>query len=111
MTTVNSSITRALASAIPALFIFESGIVKIVGISPVIPEITKAGMADLVIPLGIVESLLAIFFMIGKTMRFALIGLTCYFSGAIAAEISHGSSGVFPLIVLILVWVSALVRD
>ena len=111
MTTVNSSISRAIAIAIPALFIVESGIVKIVGLATVMQDLSKAGVADFALALGIIEIVLAVFFMIGKTMRLALIGLTCYFSGAIATELTHNGNGIFPIVLLIFVWISALKRD
>lgn len=111
MTTVNNSISKALATAIPAIYIIESGIAKIAGVAPVVHEITKAGMGQFIIILGIAEIVLAVLFMIKATLRLSLIGLSCYFSGSIAIEISHNSNGIFPLIILMLVWVSALVRD
>jgi hypothetical protein len=111
MKSVNDSIKRSLATAIPSLFIIESGVVKIIGIAPVVNELSKAGMGQFIVPLGITELVLAILFMVKRTLRLALIGLTCYFSGAIATEISHDGNGVFPLLLLVLVWISALIRD
>jgi uncharacterized membrane protein YphA (DoxX/SURF4 family) len=111
MTTVNSSIRKAIATAIPGLFIVESGIVKIVGLAAVVQDLSKAGLSDFAVMLGVIEVVLAIFFMIGKTMRIALIGLSCYLSGAIATELTHGSNGIFPLVLLTLVWISTLIRD
>jgi hypothetical protein len=111
MTTVNNSISKALATAIPSLYIIESGIAKLAGVAPVVEDIIKAGAGNLIIVLGIAEIVMAVLFMIKKTLRLALIGLSCYFSASLALEISHGGNGIFPLVLLILVWISALVRD
>lgn len=111
MTTVNNSISKALATAIPSLYIIESGIAKIAGMTPVVQDITKAGAGHFILAPGIAEIVLAVLFMIKRALRLALIGLSCYFSGSIAIEISHGGNGIFPLVLLVLVWISALVRD
>jgi uncharacterized membrane protein YphA (DoxX/SURF4 family) len=111
MTTVNNSISKSLATAIPSLYIIESGIAKLAGVAPMVQEIQKAGMGQFAIAAGIAEIILGIVFMLRKTLRLALIGLSCYFSGAIAIQFSHGGNGIFPLIILLLIWVSALVRD
>ena len=111
MTTVNNPISKALATAIPSLYIIESGIAKMAGMAPVVQDMIKAGAEQYIIPLGIAEIVLAVLFMIQKTLRVSLIGLSCYFSGSVAIEISHGGNGIFPLLLLVLVWISAFVRD
>lgn len=108
MTATNRSVLREIATAIPSIFIIESGIAKITGAAPYIEQ---ASAPSLVLWLGCIEAILGILFMFGKTLRVALLGLNCYFIAAIAAGAAHHSVPFFPLIMLIAVWISVGLRD
>jgi hypothetical protein len=61
--------------------------------------------------LGVVELLLALLFISPKTMKLSFILWSCYFSGALATEISHGSNFLAPAFFLALVWIATFIRD
>lgn len=61
--------------------------------------------------LGLMEMAFIILFAIPKTMRIGFILLCCYFSGAIATELCKGASVLNPGIPLVLIWITAFLRD
>jgi len=56
--------------------------------------------------LGLMEMAFAVLFIIPKTMRIGFI-LRCYFSGAMATELSHDGSILNPAVPLAFVWITA----
>jgi len=53
----------------------------------------------------------ALLFVFPKTMRIGFILLSCYFAGAMATELSHDGSILNPATPLILIWITAFLRD
>src|SRR3979490_940628 len=69
-----------------------SGIFKLTGAEEVAATMGKMGVADYVMVFGLIEIGFAALFAFPKTMKIGFILLSCYFAGALATEISHGSS-------------------
>ncbi|ARK11065.1 DoxX family protein [Fibrivirga algicola] len=99
-------IFTVLAAAMPIM----SGVMKLTKSPEVVETLGKVGVADHVTMLGIMEIVFAALFVYPKTMKLGFILLSCYFAGAIATELSHGSSlnAVLPIV---LVWIATFLRD
>ena len=102
---------NAWITLITVALLVASGTGKILGIGMVADKLSKVGVGKFMLLLGIVELALAILFISSKTMKISFILLSCYFSGAIATEISHGGNFIFPFIFLVLVWIASLSRE
>jgi hypothetical protein len=87
-----------------------SGIMKFVGGPEMADGMTKMGVAQYVIVLAVMEITFAILFAFPQTMKIGFILLSCYFAGALATELSHASP-LNALTPMILIWVSAFLRD
>jgi len=99
-------IFTVLAAAMPIM----SGVMKLTKSPDVVAQLTKAGVGDHMSMLGMMEIVFAALFIYPKTMKLGFILLSCYFAGAIATELSHGSSlnAVLPIV---LVWIATFLRD
>ncbi|SEJ55640.1 DoxX-like family protein [Dyadobacter sp. SG02] len=99
-------VVTALASLLPVF----SGIMKLSKSPEIVQTLTKVGVGGYLIPLGLMEIGFTALFVYPKTMKIGFILLTCYFAGAIATELSHGTAfnAVLPLT---LIWIAAFLRD
>jgi formate-dependent nitrite reductase membrane component NrfD len=89
-----------IITAIPALLIVTSGLFKFSGSKQIVETLTKVGVIQYARYLGIAEIVFAILFVIPATNPIGFILLACYFSGALATDLSHGSKIVAPLMIL-----------
>ncbi|WP_031530050.1 DoxX family protein [Dyadobacter crusticola] len=103
-------IITIVVTALAALMVVFSGIMKLTGSKEVLDTLAKFGVADYYIALGMMELVFTALFIYPKTMKIGFILLTCYFAGALATELSHGTpfNAVTPMV---LIWVSAFLRD
>ena len=87
-----------------------SGIMKLMRSEEVVAGLSKVGVGEYLTPLGLMEIGFTALFIYPKTLRIGFILLTCYFSGALATELSHGApfNAALPLA---LIWISAFLRD
>ncbi|SOD79043.1 DoxX-like family protein [Spirosoma fluviale] len=99
-------IFTVLAAGMPIL----SGVMKLTQSKEVIDTLTKAGVGDKAIVLGLMEIGFATLFIYPKTMKLGFILLSCYFAGALATEISHGAP-LNAFLPLVLIWIGAFLRD
>lgn len=99
-------VLTALASALPVL----SGVMKLSQNPEIVETLSKVGVGDYLIPLGLMEIGFTALFVYPKTMKIGFLLLTCYFAGALATELSHGTAfnAVLPLA---LIWIAAFLRD
>lgn len=87
-----------------------SGVMKLTKSPQVMESLNKVGVGSHVIELGLMEIGFAALFVYPKTMKLGFILLTCYFAGALATELSHGTpfNAITPLV---LIWIAAFLRD
>ncbi|MCB2377031.1 DoxX family protein [Hymenobacter sp. BT635] len=111
MTLNKKTVFAGLLTAVPALMILASGIMKLVGGPDIEKVLAEVGVPHLRLALGAMELLFTALFLFPQTMKLGLLLLTSYFAGAIATDLSHGRSPVAPILILTLVWVAAFVRD
>ena len=108
MSATKRSVLKELATAIPSIFIIESGIARITGAATYLEQ---SAVSSLVLWLGCIEAVLGVLFMFRKTLRVALLGLNCYFIATIAASAAHATIAFMAIILLIAVWISVFIRD
>jgi hypothetical protein len=73
--------------------------------------LAKYGVAEYITVLGIMEIVFGVLFIIPATMKLGFILTSCYFAGAMAAELSHGGITISPVIPLVVLWIAAFIRD
>lgn len=106
---IRKIITVTVTILAVAMVVF-SGVMKFIGGEEMRMTMEKLGVQPYVLILGSMEIVFALLFLFKSTMKVGFILLTCYFSGALATELSHGTpfNAVLPLA---LVWISAFLRD
>lgn len=89
-----------------ALLVILSGVYKLTGSEKVMVTLEKAGVAQFKNYLGIGEILFAILFLVPATSHIGFLLLICYFSGALAVDLSHKNLFLAPLVILVLIFVA-----
>ncbi|MGA0555889.1 DoxX family protein [Larkinella sp. VNQ87] len=111
---MNTKIKRVIMlifNVIAIGMVIMSGIMKLSGGPEIKAVLTKAGVGPYIPMLGIMEITFAALYIYPKTMKVGFLLLTCYFAGAIAAELSHGGPVTNAIMVLVLIWIGAFLRD
>ena len=104
---VITTIVTILAAAMVTL----SGIMKLTNNEQVVTKLTRVGVGNLLPLLGCMEIAFTALFLFPKTRKIGFILLSCYFSGAMATDLSHGENIMAAAMPLILIWVAALLLD
>ena len=102
-----------IMSTLPVLLFLMGAVMSILQPPSVVEGTVQAGYpAHLVLPLGIVELVCAIIYVIPRTSVLGAILLTGYLGGAVATHVRIGEMTFFvPIIVGILVWGGLFLRD
>jgi hypothetical protein len=102
-------------SALPALFLFIDGVMKLVKTPDVVEATVKLGYPESVIlGLGIVLTACTVIYVIPRTAVLGAILLTGYLGGAVASHVRAGDGPfpiLFPIIIGVLVWGGLFLRD
>ena len=102
---------KLIPAIIVSLFMVMSASMKLSGVEELTSHYAEIGVLQYIKLLAVVELILVALYLNPKTMKAGFILLTAYFGGAIATELSHGSSMILPMIVLILIWGATYARD
>jgi hypothetical protein len=94
-----------ILTLIPAIIIASSGAMKLVKAKPIMESFKKIGMTPYANVLGTAEILFSVLFVYPPTNVIGFLLLICYFSGALAVDLSHKNKIVRPLTILVLVFV------
>jgi len=97
-------ITWILTIALGAMVIL-SGIFKITKNKKITDMLGKLGVAKYIPLFGIAEIIFALLFIYPPTRNIGFVLLICYFSGALATDLSHKNTIVAPLVFLTLLFV------
>lgn len=97
-------------TVIAALMVVMSGVMKLTGSPELVSGLAKVGVGQYLIILGLMEIGFTALFLYPKTMKIGFILLCCYFAGALATELSHGTP-FNALLPMVLIWVAAFLRD
>ena len=98
-------------TAIVALMVIFSGIMKLIKKQEVVEKLSNVGVGSELTYLGLIEVIFAVLFVFPKTMKIGLLLLTAYFGGAMATELSHNGPAQNAAIPLMVIWVAAFLRD
>src|SRR5215469_12864057 len=94
-----------IISAIPVLLLLMSGFMKLIKPPSVVNGFAEYGFSEgLIVPLGILELLCTILYLIPRTSVLGSILLTGYIGGAICTNLRVGKDVIMPAILGILVW-------
>ncbi|MFH6991148.1 DoxX family protein [Flavobacterium sp. FlaQc-48] len=100
-------ITAISLTSLTTAIIFVSGLMKFIHLPWSVAGLEKYNPSIL----GLMEMVFVILFAIPKTMRIGFILLCCYFAGAMATELAKGDSMLNPGIPMVLIWITAFLRD
>jgi hypothetical protein len=101
-----------IMSAIPVLMLLFSGVMKIVQPPGMMENVAKMQFpAVLLLPIGIVELLCTVLYIIPRTSVLGAILLTGYLGGAVETHVRLQESFLFPLAFGVLLWGGLFLRD
>ena len=105
-----------IISALPVLFLLFDAVIHIIRIGPVDKAFADLGYAaSLAVPLGIIELICLILYVIPRTSVLGAVLLTGYLGGAVATNLRVGaplfSNVLFPVYVGVLLWAGLYLRD
>ena len=100
-----------IVTILTAALITLSGIMKLTNNEQVVTKLTKMGVGQFLSILGLMEISFTALFLFPKTRKIGFILLSCYFSGAIATDLSHGENIMAATMPLVLVWISTFLLD
>jgi hypothetical protein len=103
-------------TAIPVLFLVFDTVVKLVVITPVTESLVRLGYpTDLAIPIGLLELVCLIAYLVPRTSFLGAVLLTGFLGGATATHVRIGdplfSHIFFPTYIGVLLWVGLFLRD
>lgn len=99
-----------LAGLLTALFTM-SAIGKFSGAEEIVTNFSKWGLDGRQILIGAGEIISAILFLIPRTSSLGVLLLSAHMGGAIATHMGNAESFIFQSVVLVLIWVTAWVRN
>lgn len=101
-----------VVSAIPALMLLMSGVMKFVKPAPVVEGFAHLGYSEkLALPIGILEIICLVIYLVPQTAVLGAILLTAYLGGATATHVRVGDAFFGPVILGVLVWLGLVLRD
>jgi hypothetical protein len=89
------------------LMVIASGLAKLFKSKKVVDSMTRLGVRQYTFLFGAAEIVFALLFIYPPTRTIGFILLICYFSGALATDLSHKNTIVPPLVFLGLLFVTA----
>jgi len=99
-------------TALPALLLLFSGVMKLVNPAGMPEEFTRLGYpVSLAAGIGIVELLCTVVYLIPRTSVLGAILLTGYLGGATATHVRIGDLFIMPILVGVVLWAGLYLRD
>ncbi|MDQ0641497.1 hypothetical protein QF042_005062 [Pedobacter sp. W3I1] len=98
-------------TSLVTLMVSFSGFMKAIHSQWSVEGLVRFNLLNSATVLGLMEMAFIILFAFSKTMRIGFILISCYLAGAMATELSHDGSMLNPGIPLVLIWVTAFLRD
>ena len=104
--------TGYIMSTLPVLMLLMSAYMKIAKRPEAVEGFIKGGFAEkILVPLGIVELVCTILYVIPQTAVLGAILLTGYLGGAVCTHLRAGESIVMPLLFGVFLWGGIFLRD
>lgn len=104
--------TGWVLGVVPCLLFLMSGVMKLLRPAVVVEGMAKTGFpASLLVPLGIVELVCTILYLIPQTAVLGAILLTGYMGGAIATHVRLGEPFWLHILIGVALWLGLYLRD
>jgi hypothetical protein len=104
--------TGRILSALPAIFMLWSGVIKLMNIAPVKESFVRLGYPDHVaLGIGLLEIACVLLYAIPRTAVLGAILLTGYLGGATATHVRIDDPYYFPIVLGVLFWVGLVLRE
>jgi hypothetical protein len=105
--------TGLALSAAPALMLLGSAVMKLIHNPMIVEKLQQQfGYSEsLLTPIGIVELLCVVVYLIPRTSVLGAILMTGYFGGAVATHVRVSDAFVIPLVLGVFVWGGLFLRD
>ncbi len=107
---IKKILTYVFVGLTVAMVVF-SGVMKLIGFEEAVKTLNAVGVGPYITYLGLMEIGFSILFVFAPTRKVGFTLLNCYFAGAIATDLSHGSTILNPSMPLVMIWISALLLD
>ncbi len=95
---------------IPSLMLIMSGIMKVTGAEQIVTGLTKAGLGNFIMLIGIIELVSVALFLYPKTYKIGFLLLCSYLGGALCIELAGGQPPMAAIFIA-LIWISVFLRD
>lgn len=103
--------TGRILSAVPVLFLIMSAVMKLSRRPEVVEGFKKFGFPeDALLPIGLVESLCVVLYLVPWTRVLGAVLLTGYLGGAIVTHVRVGDNFFAPLAMGVLLWLGLFLR-
>ena len=108
--------TGRILSALGILFLLFDSVIHLIVIQPVVDAFKQLGYpVDVAVPLGIIELVCLIIYVIPRTSILGAVLLTGYLGGAVATQVRVSaplfSTELFPIYIGVLIWGGLYLRD
>ena len=101
-----------IISAVPALMLLLSGIMKVIKAAPVVQGFGHFGYPEsVIVAIGILEIGSTVVYLIPRTAVLGAVLMTGYLGGATATNVRVGDAWIFPVVLGVLVWAGLFLRD
>ncbi len=110
MSSKTTRIISIVLMLLPSLMLIMSAVMKLTGAKQVVEGLTKAGLGNYIMLIGVIELVSVALFLIPKTTKIGFYLLCSYLCGAIVMELASGqapSAAVF----LSIIWVAVYMRN
>jgi hypothetical protein len=111
MAASSKKIVSITITTIMTLIIAIGAILKILKLPAIMVDFSRLGVAQYTQFLGVIELIFLALVLYRKTMKIGFILLCGYFGGAMATHLSHNQMITQPLVPLLIICLSVLLRD
>ncbi len=95
---------------VPLLLMAVTSVLKLVKAAPLVANFEKLNAVHLMFPIGLVQLLSTVLFLVPRTRRIGFFLLTAYLGGIIATRAIHDTVGI-GLLLMVLLWVGMYFED
>ncbi|MBA3681273.1 MAG: DoxX family protein [Bacteroidetes bacterium] len=110
MSAKTKRIISIILMVIPSLMLIMSGIMKVTGAEQIVTGLTKAGLGNFIMLIGIIELVSVALFLYPKTYKIGFLLLCSYLGGALCIELAGGQPPMAAIFIA-LIWISVFLRD
>lgn len=110
MSPKTSKILSMVLMGIPSVLLLMSAFMKLSEAEIMVQNLTKAGLGNYIMLIGVIELISVGLFLFPKTRKVGFLLLCAYLGGALSIELAAGTPPT-AAILLTLIWISVYLRD